>query len=146
MPTASTARYSTWQLTCLCRSTALIGAALEGHTLVVEQLIAAGAALDVQNFNGYGPLCRWIWLCAVNRQFTRLLGRLTALILAASNRHTLVVEQLIAAGAKLDVQSSTGYGPFAECIGHTRAPSQLPDVSAGTRRSVGRRAVVTAQP
>ena len=113
---------------------------------MVEQLIAAGAALDVQNFNGYGPLCRWIWLCAVNRQFTRLLGRLTALILAASNRHALVVEQLIAAGAKLDVQSGNGCGPCADCNGFARAPSEPPDVSAGTLRSVARRAVVTAQP
>ncbi len=40
-----------------------------------------------------------------NRQLTGLLGRFTALIVAASNGHTLVVEQLIAAGAKLDVQS-----------------------------------------
>ncbi len=28
---------------------------MNGHTLVVEQLIAAGAALDVQNNEGYGP-------------------------------------------------------------------------------------------
>ncbi len=27
---------------------------MNGHTLIVEQLIAAGAALDVQNSNGYG--------------------------------------------------------------------------------------------
>jgi ankyrin repeat protein len=33
----------------LDRSTALILAAMYGHTLVVEQLIAAGAFLDVQN-------------------------------------------------------------------------------------------------
>ncbi len=31
---------------------------MSGHTLVVEQLIAAGAALDVQNFNGYGPCAK----------------------------------------------------------------------------------------
>ncbi len=145
-PTASTARCSTWQLTCLCRSTALIGAALEGHTLVVEQLIAAGAALDVQNNFGYGPGAESNWLCAVNRQLTGRLGRLTALIGAASNSHALVVEQLIAAGAKLDVQSGNGCGPCADCNGLTRAPSQPPDVSAGTLRSVARRGVVTAQP
>ena len=46
---ASAARYSTPQLTSLHRLTALILAASEGHTLVVEQLIAAGAALDVQS-------------------------------------------------------------------------------------------------
>ncbi len=38
----------------------------------------------------------------------RLLGRFTALILAAMKGHTLVVEQLIAAGAALDVQSNEG--------------------------------------
>jgi hypothetical protein len=43
-----------------------------------------------------------------NRQLTRLLGRNTALILAASEGHTLVVEQLIAAGAALDVQNTGG--------------------------------------
>jgi ankyrin repeat protein len=42
--------YQNRQLTeLLGRNTALIGAAMEGHTLVVEQLIAAGAALDVRN-------------------------------------------------------------------------------------------------
>jgi hypothetical protein len=49
---ASASRYSTGKLTALCRSTALIGAAMNGHTLIVEQLITAGAALDVQNSNG----------------------------------------------------------------------------------------------
>ena len=43
-----------------------------------------------------------------NRQLTGLLGRTTALILAASKGHTLVVEQLVAAGAKLDVQNIVG--------------------------------------
>ena len=43
-----------------------------------------------------------------NRQLFGCLGRLTALILAASNGHTPVVEQLIAAGAALDVQDSNG--------------------------------------
>jgi hypothetical protein len=43
-----------------------------------------------------------------NRQLTGLLGRDTALIWAAHNGHTLVVEHLIAAGAKLDVQNTKG--------------------------------------
>jgi hypothetical protein len=43
-----------------------------------------------------------------NRQLTGLLGRNTALILAASEGHTLVVEQLIVAGAALDVQNNIG--------------------------------------
>jgi hypothetical protein len=52
VPTASAARYSTWQRTSLGRRTALFFAAVKGHTLVVEQLIAAGAALDVQGNAG----------------------------------------------------------------------------------------------
>ncbi len=43
-----------------------------------------------------------------NRQLTGLLGRSTALILAAGKGHTLVVEQLIVAGAALDVQRNNG--------------------------------------
>jgi hypothetical protein len=52
LPTASAARYSTRQLNALRRSTALILAALKGDTLVVEQLIAAGAKLDVRDNDG----------------------------------------------------------------------------------------------
>ena len=43
-----------------------------------------------------------------NRQLTGLVGRVTALIMAAMSGHTLVVEQLIAAGAALDVQDNGG--------------------------------------
>ena len=39
---------------------------------------------------------------------SRLLGRSTALISAATNGHTPVVEQLITAGAALDVQDNEG--------------------------------------
>ncbi len=82
---------------------------MEGHTLVVEQLIAAGAALDVQNTNGYGRLWRLQGHYAPSiRTDRRRLGRETALILAAIEGHTLVVEQLIAAGAALDVQDNEG--------------------------------------
>ncbi len=54
MATASAARYSALQLTSLCRDrdTALTWAALMDHTRVVEQLIAAGAALNVQDRDG----------------------------------------------------------------------------------------------
>jgi hypothetical protein len=49
--TASAARCST--RSCLIgRNTALIVAAVKCHTLMVEQLIAAGAALDVQENDG----------------------------------------------------------------------------------------------
>ena len=43
-----------------------------------------------------------------NRQLTGRLGRVTALLWAAHNGHTLVVEQLIAAGAALDGQDNIG--------------------------------------
>ena len=107
MPTAASARHPNRASRVLGRSTALIAAAFEGHTLVVEQLIAAGAALDVQNIDGYGPCpnCNCLTLLQTG---SRLLGRCTALISAAMNGHTLVVEQLIAAGAALDVQENYG--------------------------------------
>ncbi len=107
MATASAARYSARQLTSRGRITALIVAAFKGHTLVVEQLIAAGAGLDVQSTNGYDRLWRLHRPHAV-QPGTGLLGRLTALMWAASVGHTLVVEQLIAAGAGLDVQDNEG--------------------------------------
>ena len=80
---------------------------MNGHTLVTEQLIAAGAALDVQNIEGYGPCpnCNGLTLA---KRGGRLLGRSTALISAAMNGHTLVVKQLIAAGAALDVHNVYG--------------------------------------
>ncbi len=69
---------------------------------------------------------------------TGLLGRNTALIGAAFKGHTLVVEQLIASGAALDVQSSNGYGPCADCdadcIGRSLF-NPAADFSAGTLRS-----------
>jgi hypothetical protein len=50
--TASAARYSN-RASCLPgRYTALIWAAMKGHPLVVEQLIAAGVKLDVQDHEG----------------------------------------------------------------------------------------------
>jgi ankyrin repeat protein len=86
---------------------------MNGHTLVAEQLIAAGAALDVQNNEGYGPCpnCNCLTLLQTG---SRLLGRCTALISAALKGHTPVVEQLIAAAAALDVQNNEGYGPCAD--------------------------------
>ena len=56
-----------------------------------------------------GPVCRMkLALRYQNRQLFGLLGRNTALIWAAFKGHTLVVEQLIAAGAGLDVQINEG--------------------------------------
>jgi ankyrin repeat protein len=80
---------------------------MNGHTLVVEQLIAAGAALDVQNNKGYGP-CADCDDLTLFQTGSRLLGRNAAVILAAKNGHTLVVEQLIAAGADLNVKFNEG--------------------------------------
>ena len=80
---------------------------MNGHTLVAEQLIAAGAALDVQNNEGYGP-CADCSGFALFQTGSRLLGRTAAVILAAKNGHTPVVEKLIAAGADLNVKFNEG--------------------------------------
>ncbi len=52
-----------------------------------------------------------------NRKLFGRLGRLTALIWAYFEGHTLVVDQLIAAGARLDVQNNIGCGPGSEGTG-----------------------------
>ncbi len=53
VPSELTLRYQNRQLIGLLdRNTALFVAVFKGHTLVVEQLIAAGAALDVQSNAG----------------------------------------------------------------------------------------------
>jgi hypothetical protein len=54
--------------------------------------------------------------------------------LAASWGRTPVVEQLIAAGAALDVQNNEGYGHCADCIGRTLF-NVATELSAGTLRS-----------
>ena len=89
----------------LARCTALILAAMNGHTLVVEQLIAAGAALDVQNNEGYGPGadCSGFTLFQTG---SRLLGRNAALILAAMKGHTPVVEKLTPAPSSISTEST----------------------------------------
>ena len=86
-------------------------AALFGHTLVVEQLIAAGAKLDVQDNKGYGPWCRlhWFYVCAI-RIDSRRLGRDTALCCAASGGHSATIAALVFAGADGDVSNNNGYG------------------------------------
>ena len=87
--------------------TALISAASWGHTPEVEQLIAAGAKLDVQNNEGYGPWADRDDL-KLFKTGSRLLGRNAAVIVAAWKGHTPVVEKLIAAGAALDVHNVYG--------------------------------------
>jgi ankyrin repeat protein len=52
-------------------------------------------------------LCRLPRPHAIQRD-SRVLGRVTALISAAMNGQTPVVEQLIAAGVGLDVQNNVG--------------------------------------
>jgi hypothetical protein len=107
------------------RYTALILAAEEGHLLVVEKLIAAGAGLDVTHKHGYEPFARLQRLCAV-RAGSQFVGRWTALISATAKGHTLVVEQLIAAGAGLDVKTNNGYGPIYPTATAVRCPSRQP--------------------
>jgi hypothetical protein len=88
---------------------------MNGHTPVVEQLIAAGAALDIQNNEGYGP-CADCDDLTLFQTGSRLLGRnaavnlaaLTALILTALKGQSLMTEQLNAAGADLNVKFNEG--------------------------------------
>ena len=88
-------------------TTALALAAVAGHSPVVALLIDAGADLNVRSKAGYGP-CADCNGCAPSESACRILGRSTALIVAAMNGHTPVVEQLIAAGAVLDVWDYAG--------------------------------------
>ena len=62
-------------------SRALIKAAREGHSTVVEQLVAAGTKLDGRGYHG-----------------------LTALMYAARGGHSAIVAQLVAAGAEVNVR------------------------------------------
>jgi hypothetical protein len=113
-----------------------------GHVLVVEQLIVAGAGLDVKTNNGYEPISRLQRLCDI-RAGSRLVGRGTALIVAADQGKTLVVEQLIAAGAGLDLKTNDGYEPIYPTATAVRYPSRLPTSWAGALRSFWPRGRVT---
>ncbi len=92
----------------LGRCTALILATANCRTLMVEQLIAAGAGLDLKSNNGYTPMCRLQRLCDI-RAGSRFVGRYTALILAARLGHTDITAALIFAGADVDVSNNAGY-------------------------------------
>ena len=111
MATASAARCSTRQLTSLGRRTALILAASVGQTLVVEQLIATGAARDVQDNEGYGPGgdCNGITRVPSITDRRRL-GRDTALCCAARGGHSATISALVFAGADEGVSNNNGYG------------------------------------
>ena len=116
-----TSQYTRLQLLCdvsepaaniLGRDTALILGAANGHTSMIKQLIAAGAGLDVKDNDGYEPIyptataVRYPSRQPIRR--CRFVGRGTALMVAAEKGHTLVIEQLIAAGAGLDVKENNG--------------------------------------
>jgi ankyrin repeat protein len=101
-------------------------AAGEGHTLVVEQLIAAGSGLDVKDTDGYGPIYPAAMTVLYFGAGSRLLGRWTALFMAAGEGHTVVVNQLIAAGAGLDVKDNVGYEPIYPTATALRYPSRQP--------------------
>jgi hypothetical protein len=64
--------------------------------------------------------------CAISEPAADFLGRCTALILAAGKGQTLVVEQLIAAGAGLDAKSNNGYEPIYPAATAVRYPSRQP--------------------
>jgi hypothetical protein len=56
--------------------------------------------------------------CAISEPAADFLGRCTALMLAAGEGHAVVVKQLIAAGAGLNVKDNDGYGPIIpDCDG-----------------------------
>jgi hypothetical protein len=82
------------------------------------------------------------WLCDI-RAGSRLVGRGTALILAAGVGNVLVVKQLIAAGAGLDLKDNDGYEPICPTATAVRYPSRQPTFSAGVRRSPWPRGRVT---
>ena len=71
------------------KRTALIWATITNCLEIVQELIRAGAALDLQDKNGY-----------------------TALMEAVMNKHPEIVQELIRAGAALDVQDNYGQTAF----------------------------------
>ena len=74
---------------------------------------------------GTGRYVRLQRLCDI-RAGSRLVGRDTALILAANKGHALVVEQLIAADAGVDVKDNNGYGPICPTATAVRYPCRQP--------------------
>jgi len=72
--------------------------------------------------------------CAISEPAADFVRRWTALILATANGHTLVVKQLIAAGAGLDVQDNDGYERIYPTATAVRYPSRQPTFMAGPLR------------
>jgi len=83
---------------------------LADHTLVVEQLIAAGAGLDLKDNNGYEPIHATAMPVRYPSRAADFLGRDTALIYATAEGHTDIIAALIFAGADVDVSNNDGYG------------------------------------
>ncbi len=109
---------------------------------MVEQLIAAGAGLDLKDNNGYGPIHATAMPVRYPSRAADFLGRGTALTLASGEGHALVVEQLISAGAGLDLKTNDGYGPIYPAVLAVRYPSRQP-IRAGALRSCWPRGRVT---
>jgi ankyrin repeat protein len=125
-PSATAVRYIQAGSRFVGRGTALIVAAGEGHALMVKQLIAAGAGLDLKENNGYGPIYPSATAVRYLRAGSRFVGRGPALIVAAGEGHALMVKQLIAAGAGLDLKENNGYGPIYPSATAVRYPSRQP--------------------
>ena len=83
---------------------------MKGHTLVVEQLIAAGAGLDAKDNDGYGPIYPTAAAVRYPSRAADSCGRYTALIIAAAEGHIDITAALIFAGADVDVSNNVGYG------------------------------------
>ena len=75
---------------------------------------------------GTGQYTRVQRLCDISEPAADFLGRCTALILAAGVGHALVVNQLIAAGAGLDLKENNGYEPIYATATAVRYPSRQP--------------------
>ena len=85
-------------------------AAWKGHALVVEQLVAAGAGLDLKSKSGYEPIYSTATAVRCPSRQPRFVGRYTALINATCKGHTDIIAALIFAGADVDVSNNYGYG------------------------------------
>ena len=79
-------------------------AAMKGHTEVVQELVRAGAALDLQDKD-----------------------QCTALMWASACGYTEVVQELVRAGAALDLNSKSNRTTlmFAACYGHNEVAHEL---------------------